>query len=300
MAFFTGDEDVYNDLPIALMAHDRVTFPVRRADGETVGVTSTDPRDIPTWQRWNDYGIGLFRKGRTGQLREAEAAFEQVVDLGHWHGLLNLARVYLKEGRVAHDAPRVLKQARDFGEAPDGTKPYQWSLLWLTAQVNKQNANLDEAIHNYKQILEGGFEQAVGRNFDFTRDERVLMALADSLYLRALQARGDANRKDRETLLREAAEYFEEALELDSESASAHYGLVQVYSELGETEKVEKHQQLHAKYKPDDNARDKAIAAARRKYPAADHAAEDVVIYDLQRPGAPGLDEQGAELARRE
>lgn len=298
MRFVMNDEEYYNDLPIALMAHDRVTFPVARAQERSAQTTTVEPRDIPAWQRWNDYGIGLLRKGKTGQLREAEAAFERVVEFGHWHGLLNLARVYLKEGRVAHDAPRVLQRARDFGEAPDGTKPYQWLLLWLTAQVNKQNGNLNDAIRNYQQILEGGFEQAVGRNFDFTKDERVLIALADTLYLRALQERGETNRSTRENLLREAARHFEEALELDSEKASAHYGLVQVYRELGETEKVEKHQQLHAKYKPDDNARDKAISAARRKYPAADHAAEDIVIYDLQRPGAPELDEPDNELAR--
>jgi hypothetical protein len=39
------------------------------------------------------------------------------------------------------------------------------------------------------------------------------------------------------------------------------------------------------KYKPDDNARDQAIAVARTADPAADHAAEAIVIYDLARPG---------------
>jgi hypothetical protein len=43
---------------------------------------------------------------------------------------------------------------------------------------------------------------------------------------------------------------------------------------------------LHTKYKIDDNARDHAITAARLKSPAANHAAEAVVIYDLQRQAA--------------
>ena len=59
-----------------------------------------------------------------------------------------------------------------------------------------------------------------------------------------------------------------------------------LYSDLGEPEKALEHETLHAKYKPDDNARDRAIAQARIKYPAANHAAEAVVIYDLNRPGA--------------
>jgi hypothetical protein len=54
---------------------------------------------------------------------------------------------------------------------------------------------------------------------------------------------------------------------------------------------------LHARYKPDDNAGDRAIALARARYPAANKAAEAVVIYPLHRAGAPGLDpEQTAEL----
>ncbi len=47
------------------------------------------------------------------------------------------------------------------------------------------------------------------------------------------------------------------------------------------------------RYKPDDNAADRAVRLAREKYPAANHAAEAVVIYPLQRPGAPRLDGDG-------
>ena len=47
---------------------------------------------------------------------------------------------------------------------------------------------------------------------------------------------------------------------------------------------------MHQRYKPDDNAQGRAVRLAREKYPAANHAAEAVVKYPLQRPGAPGLD----------
>jgi hypothetical protein len=50
------------------------------------------------------------------------------------------------------------------------------------------------------------------------------------------------------------------------------------------------HEQLHLRYKPDDNAQGRAERLARQRYPAANHAAEAVVIYSLQRPGAPGLE----------
>ena len=47
--------------------------------------------------------------------------------------------------------------------------------------------------------------------------------------------------------------------------------------------KEQYHRLLHTRYKPDDNAAEVAIPAARRRYPAANHAAEALVIYDLQR-----------------
>ena len=65
--------------------------------------------------------------------------------------------------------------------------------------------------------------------------------------------------------------------------------LAVVLAWLGDHERADEHRALHARYKSDDNAGDKAIAIARAKYPAANKAAEAVVIYPLHRPGAPGL-----------
>jgi hypothetical protein len=88
-------------------------------------------------------------------------------------------------------------------------------------------------------------------------------------------------------------------LRLNPEYAGAHYGLAQVYAQLGEQEGEAAHRALHARYRLDDNARDRAIVLARRKSPAANHAAEAVVLYDLQRPGAYGLEPLPTEVARR-
>ncbi len=48
------------------------------------------------------------------------------------------------------------------------------------------------------------------------------------------------------------------------------------------------HARLHEMYKLDDNARE-AVALHRQKNPAANHAAQSIVIYPLNRVGAPGL-----------
>ena len=84
----------------------------------------------------------------------------------------------------------------------------------------------------------------------------------------------------------EARQWYDKVLTYDPENVAAHWGLKQAYRDLGDLAGEQRHATLPAKYKPDDNARDEAIAKARIKYPAANHAAEAIVIYDLQRPGA--------------
>ena len=211
-------------------------------------------------------------------------------ELGRPDGPINLARVYLREGRVARDAPEALRRAAAFDPPAR-----EWSVLWFTGLVNKQNGNFDAAIANFEQIVEGGFAQAKGRGFDFSKDYRLLVELGNTVYQRARQERGERRRDGRERMLREAAGWLEAALEIDPENAAAHYNLELVYGDLGDEERSRHHGELHALYKPDDNAADRAIAAARKRYPAADVASEAVVIYDLHRAGAPGMDGEAEE-----
>ena len=80
---------------------------------------------------------------------------------------------------------------------------------------------------------------------------------------------------------------------------TALWGLSQVAARQDDASEAARLRALHARYKPDDNARDRAVALARRANPAANHAAEDVVIYDLQRPGAFGLPAAAVRTALR-
>jgi hypothetical protein len=86
--------------------------------------------------------------------------------------------------------------------------------------------------------------------------------------------------------MEEARDVYLKALEYDPENVSSHWGLYLVFKDLKEQELAIKHLNLHAEYKPDDNAKDIAFAKARNQYPAANRAAEAVVIYELKP--APG------------
>ncbi len=89
--------------------------------------------------------------------------------------------------------------------------------------------------------------------------------------------------------MEQAESEFKRALKDDSENLTAHASLAAVYKRQGKEELAAKHEELHLKYKADDNAGDVARPIARRKYPAADHAAEPLVIYSLNRAEAYGL-----------
>ncbi|MEM7050453.1 MAG: tetratricopeptide repeat protein [Acidobacteriota bacterium] len=278
-------EDYVNDLPILELARDRLVFPVAGAGGEAANPASP----IVEWQRWNDYGIGLLRKGgkSSGELRQAEEAFEQVEALGRPDGPLNLARVYLAQGTVRDRAIEALTRAATF----DPPAP-PWSVAWFTGLVNKQNGYLDEAIDAFRGLVEADSQEMRQRGFDFSQDYRLLNELGQTLVERSRQERGERRKATREAFLAEAIELFERALVLDPENVNAHYNLHLVLRQLGREEEAAPHFEAYQKYRPDDNARDRAIAIARSRDAAADHAAEAIVIYDLQRTSALAEEEE--------
>jgi hypothetical protein len=155
--------------------------------------------------------------------------------------------------------------------------------------VNRQLGRLAEAEHDFRKVLEDRTPEMQKRGFDFSLDIEVRNLLGLTLFDRASQLRGEANAVERNQILLEAARQFQRTLEVDMEDTTAHYNLQLLFTELGDEKTAAEHQQLHARYKPDDNAADRAVRLAREKYPAANHAAEAVVVYPLQRPGAPGL-----------
>jgi len=276
---YVYEPDFVNELPILTLAYDEVTLPIAGSGVEAANA----PSQVVEWQRWNDYGIGLLRKGgkTKGELRQAEEAFTRVEELGRPDGPLNLARVYLAQGTVQDRAIEALERAAAF----DPSAP-RWSVAWFTGLVNKQNGFLDEAIANFRGIVELDDEETRRRGFDFSQDYNLLNELGQTIFERAKQERGEARRERRANFLREAAHFFELTLELEPENATAHYNLDLIYKQLGEKERAAEHFEAYRKYKTDDNARDRAVAIARAKDPAANHAAEAIVIYDLQRAEA--------------
>ena len=274
-----------NDLPITTIAADKITFLIEGVDVAAAQLTAiaAQTSSIPVWQRWNDYGIGLFSEGNIGaekgELIQATAAFEQVEKLGRADGPVNLARVYFKEGRL-EDTVTALQRATKF----DPPAP-RWTVAWFSGLVNKQNGFLDQAITEFRSILEDRYPELDQRGFDFSKDYEVINELGQAYYERSKMERGNPARQ--KEFLNLAVESFQKTLALDSENLTAHYTLALIYTQLGDEAKAVLHRREHQKFLPDYNAQDRAIGNARRASPAANHAAQATVIYPLQRSGAP-------------
>jgi tetratricopeptide (TPR) repeat protein len=270
-----GLEGDPNDLPIIEIASDQVTLNVvETADAATVDASAESVADgIPLWQRWNDYGIGLLLKGKA-ELKQAGEAFEEVEALGRYDGPLNMARVQFAEGDL-NGATDSLRRAADMDPPPPS-----WTHSWLSGIVNRQQGNLEAAADSLRAVLQTKVPE---RGFDFSLDYAVRNALGLTLVDLAQRAEVMGNEKGFEEIVQDAINQFNQVLNVDSENVTAHANLAEIYGLIGNTEKEQHHRTLHTRYKPDDNASELAMPAARRRYPAANHAAEALVIYDLQR-----------------
>jgi tetratricopeptide (TPR) repeat protein len=269
-------------LPITILTQDQVTLPVR--DGVATKPPGTDGpgSPIPQWERFNDYGVGLLLAGNEGAekglLKQAETAFLEVAKLApknYGDAYLNLARVYLKEGRLKEMAA-VLDKAKD-------VQPGYFKTAWLRAELNARNGRLDEAIQDYRQVLE---TKIPDRGFDFSQDREIRRALGNALFLQSQNEKDGS--PEQVAKVNEAITELKKVLVIDPEDRDSHYWLEKCYRLLGDKAAADRHQTEYQIYQIDDNARSHTVNLFRRKHPWADHAGQSVVIYELRPPGTPG------------
>ncbi len=274
-----------NDLPVVTLGEDEVTFVI---GGPEVEIDIEESK--PTWMRWNDYGIGMLRKGAKGAVRgelvTAISAFEEVTRLGRPDGAMNKARALIKAGRLDEAALSLDKAAQH--DPP----PPPWSLDWFGSLVNRENGYYDAALTTLLRLYETRYPGAAERGFDFSRDVRLLNELGTVCFAIARQ-----REEGKSENLQIALNWFDKVLVEDPENTSAHWNLAQIHDLLAldqnqgadspsdsvdHAAKANFHRSEHSRYKVDDNARDVAVSAHRSNNPPANASAEAIVIYPLQ------------------
>src|SRR5580698_2892152 len=130
------------DLPIVAIAEDTAILNVSSHDAP-----APQPKTVlqaGDWQRWNDYGIGLFLQG---DLKAARVAFEKAteVESGNPDGWVNLGRVAVQEGDMDR-ARTVLEKALSL--SPDLARAH-----FFYARVLRSDGHYDQAARHLRIVL---------------------------------------------------------------------------------------------------------------------------------------------------
>ena len=218
LAGVSAKEEKIPDLPIVALAENEVTLPVVAYDAPAFAPKTITHKD--EWQRWNDYGIGLFLQG---DLKDAAAAFQKVTeaDPNNPDGWVNIGRCAVQEGDMQR-ARVVLEKA-------------------LALQTDLARANFF-----YAKVLrsDGNYEGSAKRlQMVLAQYPRDRVALNDLGRILFLQRKYD-----------EAVKVLQAVLEIDPEDLQAHYNLMLCYNGLGNEKLAKEHQERYMRFKADESA----------------------------------------------
>ena len=172
------------------------------------------------WQRWNDYGIGLFLQGN---LRAAEMAFVRVTqaDPNNPDGWVNIGRVRLQEGNLA-GAGQVLGKALQLS-------PRLARAHYFYSRVLREEGKYPAAVAQLQLVIA-----------QYPYDRVVRNDLGRVLFLQRNYA--------------EARDQFLKAIAIDPENLEANYNLMLCYTGLGDDKKAAAYQERYMRFKANEAA----------------------------------------------
>jgi Flp pilus assembly protein TadD len=214
----SAKEEKIPDLPIVAVAENEVTLPVI-----AYNAPAPEPKTIALkdeWQRWNDYGIGLFLQG---DLKGAAAAFQKVTeaDPNNPDGWVNIGRCAVQEGDM--------ERARTVLEKALALSPNLARANFFYAKVLRADGNYEGAADRLRKVLA-----------QYPRDRVALNDLGRILFL---QRKYD-----------EAVKVLNSVLAIDPEDLQAHYNLMLCYSGLGDEMLANTHKVRYLRFKADESS----------------------------------------------
>jgi Flp pilus assembly protein TadD len=206
------------DVPIITVAEDEVSLPVVAHSGPALEPKTVSRKE--EWQRWNDYGIGLFLQG---DLKNAAAAFEKITeaDPNNPDGWVNIGRCAVQEGDMER-ARKVLEKAL-------ALSPNLARANYFYARVLRSEGNYGGAAERLRKVLA-----------QYPRDRVVLNDLGRILFL--------------QRNYQEAVKVLGSVLAIDPEDLQAHYNLMLCYSGLGNEKLAKEHQARYLRFKADESS----------------------------------------------
>ena len=202
--------------------------------------------DRPLWERWNDYGIGLFLEEDTRGALGAFASVERIAPENP-EGPINSARVHLAEGSLT-------RAAEALGEA-ENRRPGYMKTRYFVGEVHKAHGRYDEALEEWAKVYD-----------DYPNDRVLLLNIGRVYYLMGQYV--------------EAIIWLDRVLTIDPEDIGALYNKMLTLGALGRTEELIATQELYEYHKEDETA----FAVTRpykQRHPMANREAQPIHKHEL-------------------
>jgi tetratricopeptide (TPR) repeat protein len=214
----SGQIKAIPSLPIVTMARDAVDLTVLPANAAAPKPVAEF--ETKEWQRWNDYGIGLFLQG---DLKGAEAAFEEItkMDPSNPDGWVNVGRARVQEGNNS-GAEQALERALSLN-------PNLARANYFYAKALRNEGKYDEAMTHLRVAVA-----------QYPKDRVVHDDLGRILFLQRRYT--------------EAIREFQTTLSIDPEDLEANYNLMLCYTGLGQTDTAAQFEKRYLRFKADESA----------------------------------------------
>jgi tetratricopeptide (TPR) repeat protein len=237
------------ELPIVVIAEDTIELKVLPK-----GAPLPAPKTVAEkaeWQRWNDYGIGLFLQG---DFKGAAAAWEKVTeaDPNNPDGWVNLGRVAVQEGDMER-ARTVLQKAL-------AIKPNLARANYFYARVLRSDGDYDGAAARLLKVAE-----------QYPKDRVVRNDLGRTFFLARKYP--------------EAIEQLKLAIAVDPEDLQANYNLMLAYKGMGDTAKAAEYEKLYLRFKADESAQ--TITGPYRRLHPEDNNERQLIHEHGSAPATP-------------
>ncbi len=212
------------DYPIVEMAKSERSLLV----GAENKKAEVDPKAMPDWRRWNNYGIALFDQR---QFPEAADAFDEVIDFKNEYrafAFTNKALALMELGGWK-EAEKLIDKALEI-DAENSRAIYQ------LGRIDRVRARLDKAEAEFKKVLE-----------KYPRDRATLQQLGELAKIKA----DTVEESQRKPQLEIARNYYAQVLAIDPEDTGAHYNMMLIYQKLGERELAKQEAKIFQDLKDD-------------------------------------------------
>jgi tetratricopeptide (TPR) repeat protein len=213
------------DLPVVLMAKSERVLTV----GDENKSQPIDPKAMPDWRRWNNYGIALLDQR---QFPQAADAFDEVIDYDvkdyKAFAFTNKALALMELGGWK-EAEKLINKALSLDAQ-------NMRAIFQSGRIERVLSRLDEAEANFKKVLE-----------KYPRDRMTLQQLGELAKIKS----DTVPKEQRNAQLEIAENYYKQILAIDPEDMGSHYNMMIIYQKLGKRDEAKKESLIFKDLKDD-------------------------------------------------